>query len=96
MLGFPRAALGLAVLSWLLATRSLAAPSAADLDLAKAHFRTGELNYPYLTVKNGLKFKQKWAHFFAKENGPDDSTWSWAKIEMVKLDDVPEKLETIP
>jgi GT2 family glycosyltransferase len=58
--------------------------------------RTGELNYPYLTVKNGLKFKQKWAHRFATENGPDDSTWTWAKIDMVKLEDVPEKLEVLP
>ncbi|MCY3020277.1 MAG: glycosyltransferase family 2 protein [Planctomycetota bacterium] len=58
--------------------------------------RTGTLNYPYLTVKNGLKFKQKWAHRFTAEDGPPDDTWSWAAIPTVKLEDVPEKLETLP
>ena len=41
-------------------------------------------------------FKQKWAQRIVSENGPDDATWSWAKIDMVKLDDVPMKLETLP
>jgi len=58
--------------------------------------RTETLNYPYLTVKNGLKFKAKWAHCFAKEDGPPDEAWSWARIQTVKLEDVPERLETLP
>ncbi|MGD0093009.1 MAG: glycosyltransferase [Planctomycetota bacterium] len=58
--------------------------------------RTGTLNYPYLTVKNGLKFKAKWAHRFSKENGPPDESWSWAQIPTVRLEDVPENLETVP
>lgn len=57
--------------------------------------RTKELNYPYLTVKNGLKFKEKWKHRFSVENGPDDSSWTWEKIPTVTLDEVPENLETI-
>ena len=56
---------------------------------------TGELNYPYLTVKNGLKFKEKWRHRFSKENGPRDEDWSWARIETVRFEDVPEELETV-
>jgi GT2 family glycosyltransferase len=56
--------------------------------------RTKELNYPYLTVKNGLKFKKKWQHRYSAENGPAE--WSWAKINTITLDDVPEKLETLP
>jgi len=55
----------------------------------------GTLNYPYLTVKNGLKFKHKWRHRFAVENGLADKDWSWAKIETVSLEDVPEKLDLI-
>ncbi|HEY3320484.1 MAG TPA: glycosyltransferase family 2 protein [Planctomycetota bacterium] len=58
--------------------------------------RTGTLNYPYLTVKNGLKFKQKWAHCFEKENGPPDDAWSWANVATVSLEDVPANLETLP
>jgi len=57
--------------------------------------RTGALNYPYLTVKNGLKFKQKWAQQIATEHGPADTEWSWAQIDMVKLEDVPTTLETM-
>ena len=46
MLGFRRAAVGLAAALCLCsAGRAHGAPTAADLDLAKAHFRTGELNY---------------------------------------------------
>jgi len=58
--------------------------------------RTGTLNYPYLTVKNGLKFKAKWAHRFPEENGPPDEAWSWAQIPTVRLEDVPERLGTTP
>ena len=55
----------------------------------------GTLNYPYLTVKNGLKFKQKWRHRFSQENGLADTDWKWAQIETVSLDAVPERLELI-
>mgnify|MGYP000172403456 CR=1 FL=1 len=57
--------------------------------------RTGTLNYPYLTVKNGLKFKQKWAARIAAEDGPADSEWAWAQIDMVRLEDVPDSLEEL-
>jgi GT2 family glycosyltransferase len=57
---------------------------------------TAAVNYQYVTVKNGMKFKAKWAHRFTKENGPPDDTWSWAQIPNVKLQDVPEELETLP
>jgi O-antigen biosynthesis protein len=57
--------------------------------------RTAELNYPYLTVKNGIKFKDKWQHRYTVENGPSDNEWSWTKVQTVTLDDVPEKLELI-
>ncbi|HYF48337.1 MAG TPA: glycosyltransferase family 2 protein [Planctomycetota bacterium] len=54
--------------------------------------RTAGVNYPYYTVKNGLRFKQKWRHRFSQENGPDDKDWSWATIPTVTLDDVPKEL----
>lgn len=57
--------------------------------------RTAELNYPYLTVKNGIKFKEKWQHRYTAESGPDDASWTWAKIQTITLDDVPQNLETI-
>ncbi len=69
-------------------------------DVEMYHFENvttsrGTLNYPYLTVKNGLKFKQKWKHRFSTENGLADKDWSWAKIETVSLEDVPATLELI-
>jgi GT2 family glycosyltransferase len=57
--------------------------------------RTKSLNYSYLTVKNGLKFKRKWQHRFEKENGPADSEWNWAEIPSVQLADVPEQIEEL-
>ncbi len=58
--------------------------------------RTGVLNYPYLTVKHGLKFKEKWRHRFSQEGGPADQSWSWASIPTVQLEDVPAQLELLP
>jgi GT2 family glycosyltransferase len=57
--------------------------------------RTGSLNYPYLTVKNGLKFKKKWAHRYTKEDGPPDDEWHWAEVKQVRLEDVLVELETL-
>jgi GT2 family glycosyltransferase len=69
-------------------------------DVEMYHFENvttsrGTLNYPYLTVKNGLKFKNKWRHRFAQENGLPDKEWHWASVETVSLEDVPEALDLI-
>jgi len=69
-------------------------------DVEMYHFENvttsrGTLNYPYLTVKNGLKFKQKWKHRFSVENGLAEKDWSWAKIDTVSLEDVPSVLELV-
>jgi GT2 family glycosyltransferase len=58
--------------------------------------RTESLNYTYLTVKNGMKFKEKWQHRFATEDGPPDADWQCSKVPQVGLEDVPEDLETLP
>jgi tetratricopeptide (TPR) repeat protein len=59
MLGFSRAVAGLASVIFCLVLcppgRALAAPSAADLELAKAHFRTGELNYERASYADAAK-----------------------------------------
>ncbi|MFH0939808.1 MAG: glycosyltransferase family 2 protein [Planctomycetota bacterium] len=57
---------------------------------------TQTLNYPYLTVKNGLKFKEKWQRCFLRENGPSDKNWVWAQIKTVQLSDLPAQLNTMP
>ena len=55
----------------------------------------GALNYPYLTVKNGLKFKNKWRQRFSVENGLSEKNWQWAQVRTVSLADVPEELELV-
>jgi len=49
---------------------------------------TPALNYRYLTVKNGLKFKNKWRHVFSKENGPEDAKMIWREIPTVLFEQV--------
>ncbi len=49
---------------------------------------TPSLNYRYLTVKNGLKFKKKWREAFAKEGGPDDASIVWKDLPHVRFEDV--------
>ena len=53
--------------------------------------RTGSLNYTYLTVKNGMKFKEKWLHRCAGEDGPPESGTTWRHdLPQVRLEDVGE------
>jgi len=53
--------------------------------------RTQALNYRYLTVKNGLKFKEKWLHRCREENGRPESEMQWKfDLPQVSLDDVGE------
>ncbi len=49
---------------------------------------TPALNYRYLTIKNGLKFKNKWRHIFSKENGPEDAKMVWREIPAVPFEEV--------
>jgi GT2 family glycosyltransferase len=58
--------------------------------------RTGSLNYRYLTVKNGLRFKNKWRRRYSRENGPPESAMVWREdIPGATLEEIGE-LETVP
>ncbi len=58
--------------------------------------RTPALNYRYLTVKNGLRFKNKWRRRFSKEGGPDEDEREWREdIPEARLEEIGE-LETVP
>ncbi len=58
--------------------------------------RTGDLNYRYLTVKNGLRFKNKWRRRFSREGGPDESEMVWREdIPGATLEEIGE-LELLP
>jgi GT2 family glycosyltransferase len=57
--------------------------------------RTESLNYKYLTVKNGMRFKNKWQRRFSREGGRPDSERPWrTDLPTCKLEDIGE-LETV-
>jgi len=39
-----------------------------------------EFNNPYIVIKHGLLFKERWRHMFEKEAGPPDHEISWKPI----------------
>jgi GT2 family glycosyltransferase len=51
---------------------------------------TKKLNYTYLTVKNGKVFKDRWAHMYSKEDGPDERSMVWKDITSVSISEIGE------
>jgi GT2 family glycosyltransferase len=51
---------------------------------------TPEINYTYVTVKNGMKFKKKWKSMFESEGGPLDEDVHWKQIEKHDLSEIGE------
>lgn len=52
--------------------------------------QTRKINYTYLTIKNGMKFKRKWHSMFSQEGGPLDSEMQWADVPKRPLEEVGE------
>ena len=40
-----------------------------------------DVNYRYVTIRNGMEFKRRWRHMFETEDGPPDSECRWAPLE---------------
>jgi GT2 family glycosyltransferase len=53
------------------------------------------INFPYVTVKNALKFRRKWGERIAREGGPPDHAWAWIPAPPVALEDLPQELEWV-
>ncbi|MBN2712380.1 MAG: glycosyltransferase family 2 protein [Planctomycetes bacterium] len=51
---------------------------------------TAGINYKYVTVKNGVKFKRKWRERIASEGGPEDAQMEWIEIPNSKLESIGE------
>jgi GT2 family glycosyltransferase len=51
---------------------------------------TPQINYTYVTIKNGMRFKKKWKFMFEKEGGPLDKDLHWAEIEKHDLSEIGE------
>jgi len=51
---------------------------------------TSNLNYTYLTVRNGMRFKRKWRFMFQNEGGPPDADMNWKEIPKRDISEVGE------
>lgn len=51
---------------------------------------TPGINYRYVTVKNGVRFKNKWREQIAKDKGPEDATMEWRDLPTTALDQIGE------
>jgi GT2 family glycosyltransferase len=49
---------------------------------------TPSINYTYVTIKNGMKFKRKWNFMFEAEGGPPDREVRWREIEKHDLREI--------
>ncbi|MGD9496571.1 MAG: glycosyltransferase family 2 protein [Armatimonadota bacterium] len=40
-----------------------------------------DVNYKYITIRNGMEFKRRWRHVFEREDGPPDEQCRWLGLE---------------
>ncbi len=40
-----------------------------------------DVNYKYITIRNGMEFKRRWQRMFSQEDGPPDEECVWRKLE---------------
>ena len=40
-----------------------------------------DVNYRYITIRNGMEFKRRWRHMFADEDGPPDEECRWRELQ---------------
>ncbi len=45
-----------------------------------------DVRFRYVTIRNGLVFKERWQHLFAQEGGPPDAECKWAQLETRPLE----------
>jgi GT2 family glycosyltransferase len=44
-----------------------------------------DVNFRYVTIKNGMLFKRRWRHMFSVEGGPEESEAVWKPIERPRI-----------
>jgi len=45
-----------------------------------------DINYRYITIRNGMEFKRRWAKMFSHEDGPPDEECRWRQLETRPLE----------
>lgn len=47
-----------------------------------------DINFRYVTAKNGLLFKKRWAGTFGREDGPSEAETAWRELEKKSIEQV--------
>jgi hypothetical protein len=47
-----------------------------------------DINFKYVTTKNGITFKKRWGSTFQAENGPSEADAQWLQLERHTIEDV--------
>jgi len=51
--------------------------------------RSVDLNFQYVTIRNGMTFKKRWQHVFASEGGPTDEEAKWRDLPRKTIEQCP-------
>lgn len=51
---------------------------------------SADLNFKYLTIRNGLRFKRRWRKMFASEGGPPDQAVQWVELPKKGVEEIGE------
>ncbi len=49
---------------------------------------SGDINFKYVTTKNGILFKKRWSPVFGAEDGPDEATAQWQNLPRKRIEEV--------
>ena len=81
-------------LDWCFRAREAGFSLWADPNVEVFHFEhtttagSSDINFRYVTAKNSLEFKKRWAKMFTVEDGPTDADCKWRDIERQTIDQV--------
>lgn len=81
-------------LDWCYRARSLGGEIWAVPSVELFHFehattsKSGDINFKYVTTKNGILFKKRWSDTFSREDGPDEETATWLDLPRLGIEAV--------
>ena len=50
--------------------------------------KSDDINFKYVTTKNGVTFKRRWSKNFQTENGPSEEESAWKLLDRYSIHDV--------
>ncbi len=81
-------------LDWCFRAREAGFSLWADARVEVFHFEhtttagSSDINFRYVTAKNSVEFKKRWAKMFRVENGPSEDECKWRDIERKTIEEV--------